>query len=255
LIAHPIVVSDQGSGLVKGCELMGLTHHPDLFHLLRGLAAFGERFYRQALAAIAREYERARVFESGKTAATLKKRMESYEAAKAKADECIRRYDNFCYLWRELRAALDLCDSEGRLPDLASRQAEIEAILELMRALGDAKLNQEVGSFAAGLEGYWGYYQRAEAAYQQVLARYPREVVQVLALGWQWQRQATNSKDYGLRMQLAQEAEFYFAYAASLLPEQLKRYEAIRNEVLEALEAEVRSASLVENVNSSLRPL
>ena len=181
--------------------------------------------------------------------------MASYEAAKAKADECIRRYDNFCYLWRELRAALDLCDSEGRLPALASRQAEIEAILELMRALGDAKLNQEVGSFAAGLEGYWGYYQRAEAAYQQVLARYPREVVQVLALGWQWQRQATNSKDYGLRMQLAQEAEFSFAYAASLLPEQLKRYEAIRNEVLEALEAEVRSSSLVENVNSSLRPL
>ena len=70
MIAHPIVGSDQGSGLVKGCELMGLTHHPDLFHLLRGLAAFGERFSRQALAAIAREYERARVFESGKTAAT-----------------------------------------------------------------------------------------------------------------------------------------------------------------------------------------
>ena len=70
MIAHPIVVSDQGSGLVKGCELMGLTHHPDVLHLRRGWAAFGERFYRQALAAIAREYERARVCESGKTAAT-----------------------------------------------------------------------------------------------------------------------------------------------------------------------------------------
>jgi len=53
LIAHQTVVSDQGPGLVKGCKLMGLTHHPDLFHLLRPLAMFGERFYRQALAAIA----------------------------------------------------------------------------------------------------------------------------------------------------------------------------------------------------------
>jgi len=35
--------------------LMGLMHHPDLFHLLRPLAILGERFYRQALAAIAWE--------------------------------------------------------------------------------------------------------------------------------------------------------------------------------------------------------
>jgi hypothetical protein len=53
LIEHPTVVADQGAGLVKGCALMGLMHHPDLFHLLRPLAMFGERFYRQALAAIA----------------------------------------------------------------------------------------------------------------------------------------------------------------------------------------------------------
>src|SRR5229473_808219 len=50
LIEQQTVVSDQGSGLVKGCALMGLTHHPDLFHLLRPLAMFGERFYRKALA-------------------------------------------------------------------------------------------------------------------------------------------------------------------------------------------------------------
>ncbi len=36
----------------------GADASPDLFHLLRPLALFGERFYRQALAAIAWEYER-----------------------------------------------------------------------------------------------------------------------------------------------------------------------------------------------------
>jgi hypothetical protein len=44
LIRQPTVVSDQGPGLVKGCAMMGLSHHPDLFHLLRPLAMFGERF-------------------------------------------------------------------------------------------------------------------------------------------------------------------------------------------------------------------
>ena len=38
LIEPQTVVADQGAGLVKGCALMGLRHHPDLFHLLRPLA-------------------------------------------------------------------------------------------------------------------------------------------------------------------------------------------------------------------------
>ena len=69
---------------------MGLAHHPDLFHLLRPLARFGERFYRQALAAIAWEYERGSL-ESGRSEAVITKRLASYEAAKAAAAEKISR--------------------------------------------------------------------------------------------------------------------------------------------------------------------
>jgi hypothetical protein len=251
LIAHQTVVADQGAGLVKGCALMGLRHHPDLFHLLRPLAMCGERFYRQALAAIAWEYERGGVG-VGRSEPVINKRMASYEAAKAAAEEKIRQYDHFCYLWVELRKALELFDSEGRIPEGASRQAEMQAILELMRELGCEQLNQALSSFASGLESYWDYYQRAEASYQGLIQRYPRDVVEVCACGWQLKRQSTNSKDYGIRKRLAQEAEFYDDYAASLLPEHV---EAIRKEVEETLDAEVRSSSLVENVNAALRPL
>ena len=109
-----------------------------------------------------------------------------------------------------------------------------------------------MSSFASGLEGYWDYYQRAEEGYQGLIQRYPRDVVEVCVCGWQLKRQSTNSKDYGIRKRLAQEAEFYNDYAASLLPEHV---EALRKEVAETLDAEVRSSSLVENVNSALRPL
>src|SRR5437899_1083103 len=165
LIAHQTVVADQGAGLVKGCALMGLRHHPDVFHLLRPLAMCGERFSRQALAAIAWEYERGGVG-VGRSEPVINKRMASYEAAKAAAEEKIRQYDHFCYLWAELRKTLDLFDSEGRIPEGASRQAELQAILELMRELGCEQRNQALSSFASGLEGYWDYYQRAEASYQ-----------------------------------------------------------------------------------------
>jgi hypothetical protein len=131
-IEHPTVVADQGAGLVKGCALMGRTHPPDLFHLLRPLAMVGERFYRQARAAIAWAYERGE-WEIGRSEAVINKRRESYEAAQAAAEEKIQRYDNVCYLGMGLRKALELGDEQGEIQALAARQAEIGAILELMR--------------------------------------------------------------------------------------------------------------------------
>jgi tetratricopeptide (TPR) repeat protein len=251
LLEQQTVVSDQGPGLVKGCALMGLTPHPDLFHLLRPLAMFGERFYRKALAAIAREYERGGVG-VGRSEEVINKRSGADEAAQAEAEEQVRRYDNFCYLWTALRQALELFDEQGAITALAFRKGEIDAIVTLMDELDGAQLHQDLASFASGLEGYWGYYQRAEQVFQECITRYPREVVQALACGWQLARQATNSKVYGMRKRLAQDAEFYFAYAATLLPE---ASEALRKEMVEALDAEVRSSSLIENVNSTLRPL
>jgi hypothetical protein len=251
LLEQQTVVSDQGPGLVKGCTLMGLTHPPDLFHLRRPLAMCGERFSRKALAAIAREYERGSV-EVGRSEDVITKRRAAYEAAKAEAEAQSRRDDHFCYLWTALRQALEVFDEQGESTELTSRQAEIEAIVQLMDALAGAPLHQALASFASGLQGYWGYYQRAEQVYQEYSKRYPHEVVQALACGWQLQRQATNSKAYGMRKRLAQDAEFYFAYAATCLPE---ASEALQKEMVEALDTEVRSSSLIENVNSALRPL
>lgn len=141
---------------------MGLTHHPDLFHLLHPLAPFEGRFERQARGAIENEYERERVFESAKSESVLGKRLDLYEAAQAAAQAAIERYDNYCYLWWELRQALELFDGQGRIKPSAERNAESGTILELLKELGAEKLKREVASFAAGMEGYWDYYRRTE---------------------------------------------------------------------------------------------
>jgi hypothetical protein len=151
-----------------------------------------------------------------------------------------------------LREALELFDGRGEIKELASRKAEIAAILGLMRELGCEQLDQEVKSLAWGLEVYWGYDQRAGQVYQGLVDRYPREVAQTLGCGWQLEKQAANSKDYSVRKRLTQEAEFYFDYAASLLPSGASE---IRKAVVEALDGEVRNSSLIENINSALRPL
>ena len=82
--------------------------------------------------------------------------------------------------------------------------------------------------------------------------RYGWEVARALGCGWQLEKRAINSKDYRLRKQLQEEAEFYYEYAASLLPGGASE---IRKEVVEALDEEVRSSSLIENISSGLRPL
>ena len=51
---------------------------------------------------------------------------------------------------------------------------------------------------------------------------------------------------------MAQEAECAFAAAATWRPDAA---DAIREKIVTALDTEVRSSSLIENVNSTLRPL
>jgi hypothetical protein len=135
VIEPPTVVADQGAGLVKGWAVMGLMHPPEVGHLLRPLALCGERCSRQARAAIAWEYERGSL-EIGRSASVIHKRMESYAAAKAAAEEQSRRSDPFSSLWAELRQARAWFDSEGSIPDGASRQAESEAMVALLREGG-----------------------------------------------------------------------------------------------------------------------
>ena len=80
-----------------------------------------------------------------------------------------------------MRQALEVFDQQGELITLTSRQGEIDAIVQVMDALHGAQLHQELGSFTAGLAGYWGSYQRVEQRSQACLTRYPRAVVQARA--------------------------------------------------------------------------
>jgi hypothetical protein len=237
--------------LVKGCALAGLTHHPDLFHLLHPLASFGGRFERQALAAIAYEYERG-ALDVGRTLAVYERRQAEYAAARAAAADKVERYDNFDYLWGELRRLLEAFDEQGRLPDLAQRQADIAAVLALLASPEQASLTAEVKSLATGLESYWGYYERLATVYRELCAQHPAEAVAELACGWQRARQATNRKDYGQRKRLLQAAQAHYDAAAQRAPEDAV---ARQQAVTEAFSAEVRSSSLSENVNAALRPL
>src|SRR5262249_60926799 len=93
------------------------------------------------------------------------------EAAQAEAEEKIRRDDKLCSRWASLSEALEVFDGRGAIHELASRQAEIEAILGWMRELGWEPLNPEVKSLAPAWEGDGGDDQRAEQVDQGLTER------------------------------------------------------------------------------------
>jgi hypothetical protein len=250
-VGNKYVVSDLGAGLVKGCALLGLVHHPDLFHLLRPMCLFVARFEKQAYAAIENEYHGERVFDSAKSERTLEKRLDQYEKARAESETAIERYDNFYYLWCELKRAFDLFDEAGNFKDPQQTLQEVRTLLELMKSLGCERLNQEIATVENALESYWGYFQRAETIYQELAQIYPEESLKAICLAWQYERQAKNSKNYQVQQYLKNEAQFYLDFAQEIDP---VRFEEIKSNVFERFDANVRSSSLIENVNSSLRP-
>jgi len=84
--------------------LLGLTHHPDLFHLLRPLALFGARFYRQAWARLKRVQRRVgRRQYGGSHCATARDMQQHGSGGRKKSNAKI----TFGYLWGELRRALE----------------------------------------------------------------------------------------------------------------------------------------------------
>ncbi len=63
------------------------------------------------------------------------------------------------------------------------RRGEIAALLELLGTSEDEALRQELKSFATGLAGYWGYYERA-VVYDELRAQQPCRDKRWNSPGW-----------------------------------------------------------------------
>jgi len=218
---------------------------------LQPIAGFAARFERQAYAAIEAEDQRQTVWTHAKSEAVRKKKRALYKKAQAAAAAAIERYDNFCYLWHQLKSAFDLFNAAGQFKDPARSLAEVLAILELMQSLGCESLNSELATLEKALPTYWDYFYRAEKIYQTLAQTYPAEALQAVGLAWQYGRQAKNSKSYAVQQGLQHEAQFYLAYAQAIDPE---RFAQLQARVFADFDANVRSSSLIENVNSLVRP-
>lgn len=245
-----IVVSDLGTGLIKACKELGITHHPDLFHLLQPLAKYLSRFEHKAYGAISEEENRRLVFENAKSEQVLIEKLELYEKAQVSAELAITCYDNFNYLWQQLKQVFDLFDSEGYFKDPQQNYHHLLAILSLLASLDCESLSMAVTSFRKAMTAFWPYFQRAESIYLNFSKLYPNELLTLISLAWQYSRQSRNSKSYSQQLYFTDLALHYLNWAESIYPD---NFSLIKHAIFDAYDSNIRSSSFVENINSSLR--
>ena len=245
-----VVVSDLGTGLIKACKELGITHHPDLFHLLQPIASYLSRFEQKAYAAISEEEKRFLVFDNAKTEQVLEEKLQLYEKAKVSCDLAIALYDNFKYVWQELKQVFDLFDLEGSFKDPSENYSQVLAILSLLTSMAFEPLNMAVTSFRKAISSFWPYFHRAKSIYSHFSTLYPKELLTLISLAWQYCRKSRNSKSYSQQLYFKELTHHYLNWAESIYP---TNFSIISHSIFEAYDSNIRSSSFVENINSSLR--
>ncbi len=229
---------------------MGITHHPDLFHLLQPIASYLSRFEQKAYSAIAQEEERFKVFDNAKSEQVLKEKLHLYEKAELNARLAITLYDNFSYLWQQLKSTFDLFDKEGNFIDPQAKYQELLTILSLLNCLTCESLRIELTSFRKAMTAFWPYFLSAQSIYLSFSKLYPIELLTLISLAWQYCRKGRNSKSYSQQLYFKDLAQHYLNWAESIYPDS---FSSIKLSIFEAYDSNIRSSSLVENINSSLR--
>ncbi|KAF0240420.1 MAG: hypothetical protein FD167_4174, partial [bacterium] len=79
---------------------------------------------------------------------------------------------------------------------------------------------------------------------------YPKELLTLISLAWQYCRKSRNSKSYSQQLYFKELVHHYLNWAESLYPD---NFSLITHSIFEAYDSNIRSSSFVENINSSLR--
>jgi len=246
------MASDRGRGLVAGYQAacQDARWVCDRFHEFQDLFDRRRQLERKAYAAIAKEDEAVQTFHHAKSEAHLHKRLQHYEHAHHVCEQAMARYDQLDLLLHLLRDALHLCSPFGRLRTVANVRSELTLLLSLIEEIDDAVLRQLLRPIRSHLGDILVPFEQAESVHAELLTLIPQQLVDALVLAWHHEHLAYQA--YGKQKRYHQhESQQWLACAEGLLGHQFEPLKAL---VFEKLDAIIQASSLVEMVNSFIRP-
>src|SRR6266581_3190933 len=246
------MASDRGRGLVAGYH--AACHDArwvcDRFHEFHDLFDRCRQLERKAYAAIAKEDEAAHTFHNAKSEANLHKRLQHYAHAYHACEHAIARYDQLDLLLHLLRDALHLCSPFGRLRTVGGVRAELILLFSLVEEIDDAVLPKLLHPIRSHLDDILAPFAQAESMHAELLDLVPHQILDALVLAWHHEHLSYQSPAKQKRYH-QHESQQWLDFAEGLLEH---RFEPLKAVVFEKLDAIVQASSLVELVNSFIRP-
>ncbi len=246
------MASDRGRGLVAGSHAacQDARWVCDRFHEFQDLFDRRRQLERKAYAAIAKEDETAHTFHNAKSEANLHKRLQHYERAHHACEQAMVRYDQLDLLLHLLRDTLHLCSPFGRLRTVAGVRAELTLLLNLIEEIDDAVLRQLLQPIRSHLDDILAPFAQAEAMHADLRDLLPQQLLDALVLAWHHEHLSYQSQAKHKRYH-QHESQQWLDFAEGCLAHQFEPLKAL---VFEKLDAIVQASSLVELVNSFIRP-
>lgn len=246
------MASDRGVGLKAGYQAACQDGFwvCDQFHEFQDLFNRCHHLERKAYSAIGKEVEAAETFANAKSEANLQKRLEHYEQVRQACERAIERYDQLNVLLGMLSEALYLCSNLGRLRTVEGVRSDLSVILSLMEDINDEKLPKLLKSIRAHMDDIVVPFRQVERLHTDLLEVMPEPIVDALALAWHHDHLSYQS--HGKKKRYHQrESNYWQTFSEGLLDDQFDEFKVL---VFEKLDSVVKASSLVEMVNSLIRP-
>src|SRR5262249_15141151 len=246
------MASDRGLDRVAGsqaaCDMpLGVA---DDFHAFRALFEGLHQLERQAYAAIAKEDDAARKLAGATSETTLAKRLHQYDTAHQACEQASALYDQLAILLHLLREALYVCSPHGRRRTQENVRAALLLLFDMLQELDCAALSHPLTPIRKHIADIVVPCKHAEAMATALRCVVPHEALDFLVLAWHHEHLSYQSGSKPKRY-FQKERDFWWAGAEGLLGDEFDTLKAL---VFDKLDTIVRASSLVEMVNSLIRP-
>lgn len=246
------MASDRGLGLVAGyqaaCDMALWV--ADYFHEFQDLFALLYQLERKAYAAMNKEYDAARTFAYAKSEANLHKRLQQYETAHDACEQAITLYDQLDVLLHLLREALHVCSPHGKLRTQENVRSELMLLFDMIGALDCTAITPILKPIGKHIDDLLVPFQHVEAIAAERRAVVPHDALDFLVLAWHQNHLSYQSGAKQKRYHQRERA-CCLACADGLLGD---AFDTLNVLVFDKLDSIVRASSLVEMVNSLIRP-
>ena len=249
------LVGDRGKGIVQACNetFNTISYQPDIFHDFMALSKIIlVTLEKAAYKAIQYEYDRQSIIGSAVSDEIIAKRLASYEKACQQALEVIELYDQSHYLFGEIQQLLEFVDENGCFRQPQQVRQDILAALKLLESLDNEKLCSAVATLKAHLDEILLYMRKAQQVHKELSQMIGDEdLLKALCIAWASDHKLYQNPTAKQKAYLKDLRDFSLQYCQLIVP---KRHKEMKEYVFKALDTIVRASSLIEAVNSLIRP-